>query len=528
MMGKKKFLGIFVLIFLIYSRPISCKVYGQLPEDSSEVISPINLRYLYLGHWAYRYIDLLQERGYLKELLRANRPYKRSQIIQAITELSKNSQLSRTERYWVKLLRDEFLNPKIIKKDNLTFYGEVVVDQDGFQRQNDARVDYFVSGELVAALKNIVAVNRTFTDNKLKRDPFFLGRKDKLLTGRVNDAYGLVSFDRVDLFFGRLDRNWTPSAGKRSLILSRNPYSYDHLFVQFHSKRLSLSFMAAKLDNVPYITQEGEIPQTIATKYLSVHRVDIYPFSALQIGLTEAAIYGGPGRRFEFSFLNPFNIFFEVAQNDQDTKLEGANGLWAVDIFLQPTRRWSLAGQFLIDDIILNDRANEDFRSQFPDRLAYALQLNFNDFLIKNTLTQIEYRKVGNWTYQSARLWESYLSRLKGIGEEQNDFDRWTLEWTAFPIPKWIFKFRFTRQRAGEGDIRAIFFPVKKPFPSGIVETQTGSEFSLYFQPSRFFNARIFLGIDRFRNFQHVSGNRQTFFNFGLSVSLQRGFFWEE
>ena len=116
--------------------------------------------YLHLDHWAYRYVDLLIERGQLTQLQPLLRPYRRLDIARAIDAADTDGSLDAVEREWVDLLRNEFTpeleRPPRTADSALTYlrggiaggaWGLSDRHRDVLRPEGDAAVTFRVEGE---------------------------------------------------------------------------------------------------------------------------------------------------------------------------------------------------------------------------------------------------------------------------------------------------------------------------------------------------------------------------------------------
>jgi len=73
-------------------------------------------------------------------------------------------------------------------------------------------------------------VSHPYFDTRLKWDPDWYGKKDRIIAGRPSEAYISANFRFGELFFRILDRHWGPSA-VQDWLLSDSPYGPDHLSI---------------------------------------------------------------------------------------------------------------------------------------------------------------------------------------------------------------------------------------------------------------------------------------------------------
>src|SRR5256885_10135806 len=94
-----------------------------------------------------------------------------------------------------------------------------------------------------------VLVSHPYIDTRLKWDPDYLGKKDRVIAGRTAEAYVSTQWSFGELFFGSVDRNWGPRITD-GLLVSPNPYSYDHLDVRIGTDGVYLEGLLTQLDDV--------------------------------------------------------------------------------------------------------------------------------------------------------------------------------------------------------------------------------------------------------------------------------------
>ncbi len=334
------------------------------------------------------------------------------------------------------------------------------VDEHAFGRFNAA-------GGVVYTSDHITLVNRTEVNQDYKRDPRFAGdlsESEHWIYGRVEDAYINLNAGKFDLFFGRTARNWGPT-GDYSLILSDHPYTYDHLLLSYTGGRLKLSVIYALLDKRDALKHNypdsGYTPVPDARRHLVGHRLDFRVTDRLQFGLTEMAIYGGTDRPFEPAFMNPVNFYYPLQRNDRKLM----SGYWAADLFFKPLDKWTFYGQFLIDDVVVNNDPGVDDRASFPDRFGLSASVRTADLLGKGSNINLGYTRIWNRSYQSRFTWENYHYRELGLGYPRASCEEVKLKltfWQWFPL--W-FKNETIYGRYGSVQLTDIFPLKHEDFP---------------------------------------------------------------
>ena len=227
------------------------------------------------------------------------------------------------------------------------------------------------------------------------------------------------------------------------------------------------------------------------------------------------AVYGGKDRDFEMFFLNPMNLYY-VAQRNNRSQI---SGLWAVDVFWKPWKKWTVYGQWLIDDIIINNEPGQDDRAVHPDRYGWAFKVSGTDLGIPGTQYSITYHRFNNWTYMSYRTWENYVFYGKSMGYPQNSCENITAAFDYFGWNNWIVSARLGYAGTGNQDITAVFGGHREdPFPLPPVEYHGFAEISVRFIPSNRINGKLDLRYGNYTNYQHVSGEDKNGLSFLLTI----------
>jgi hypothetical protein len=481
--------------------------------------------YLPLDHWAYAYIDVLLERGVLENLRRSRKPYEREEILREVEkELVRRRDLSDVERKWLLLLEEE-LELLLGAEEDFSLWAEARGSAESMKEgisDNEFDGDYYAALELSARFPHGTALQRTVVDQNLFDDPSYRGRRDIDIAGTVEDAYLMVRASKMTLFAGRTRRNLGPAP--QSLLLSPNPFSFDHLSFELDLGKLSFFFLTARLDDMENGTVEEE-DDTPVQRYLTIHRLDFRPQASLEIGVWEAVLYGGPARGMDFSFTNPFSLYF-VVENASNRQ---ANSLLGFDAYWRPARRIGLFGQLLIDDVKLSLFGKHIFWEDEvePNEFAHLVGAEFIDPLgLRDSRLSVSYRKVTNHTYGSMKQEERYVSEGKPLGPaDGNDFDEVRFAWLYAPRPDFFLETEYARTRKGEGEVWLPFPPTFAsrdiPFPSGVVETIDLVSLSLRYQTSPHFYVDGTVGVERRNNYLHVSGEKETIPRAGLSIGVQ-------
>lgn len=414
---------------------------------------------------------------------------------------------------------------KYYPKDNTNLY---LLLGDSFNKDDAAVNFYSAAGGIYYKSKHLSLANQVTVDKNYKNDRYFAGdlsESEHWLYGRINEAYMNLNFSNFDFFIGRTKRNWGP-IGEKSLILSNNPYSYDHLLFNYMTNSLKFSLIYAQLENLDGYSKEKSDAQVEfvkdARKYMVGHRLDWRLKNNLQIAITEMATYGGAGRDFELSFMNPTNFYYPIQRNDR----KQMDGFWALDIFYKPAPRLSVYTQFLIDDIIVNNEPGQNDRAQYPDRFATMISIRNGDTILPGLNIDLTYVRVWNRTYQSKYTYENYHYRGLGLGYPCAGCEEIKLKmayWGFFPF---FFQNESIYGRYGNVKLTDLFPLNKEDFPLAPVNYNFINEFKLlYFHSTRL---RIFVSFIYRDNPLHYSnrlGEKNHFIlSLGLNILLNKSF----
>ena len=229
--------------------------------------------------------------------------------------------------------------------------------------------------------RQVVDVNTKYVD-----DPGYVWIKNRGAGARLSEAYLQYDFDYGFLRMGRLNRNWGPFAD-RSLILSANPYSYDGVELGLHSSVFEFRHLFAAF---PQYAMNFDGDTTGAARYLTAHSLNFMLGRFGTVGITESVVFGRRNGIPDLQYVNPISVYFVT-----NTIGEGTGNLMeAVQWDLHPfTDKVSLLGQFLIDDIQVDNKDSGDLK---PNMWATDLGVLWNDFLplrLPHVLS-LEYRFV--------------------------------------------------------------------------------------------------------------------------------------
>ncbi|MBN1542874.1 hypothetical protein JW992_12065 [candidate division KSB1 bacterium] len=434
-----------------------------------------------------------------------NQPWTALEIRRALPAMVQRD-LPAWQRHWLRLLVQELaagyrIDTTADEHAGLGYIG-VSGAWRGFTDDNRQWDEYRAALEGRFAARYFALAHRTAIDKRFKNDPAYWGDTGEWVWGRVESGYLSLRYRGISAFVGRMDRNWG-LPGETSLILSDNPYSYDFAGLQLESRRFRFSFYTTRLDDVVGrdISKEFSVSQNYS-RYWAIKRFDLALHPDLQIGFSEAAIYGAVNGAWEIAFLNPLGLVYVEQRN----KRKQMNGLWSADVLWRPGARLALYTQLLIDDIIVNNEPGQDDRGEHPDRMGITAKAIFSDLPVPGSLLGIVYTRIGNWTYLSYRNYENYIYQGLGLGYPFNAIERVGAEWDFFGWTAWVVRLQAGYSRRGETRLTDPFGDTREAFPRGTVEYCADLRFDLLYQPSLRWGVRLFGGFARIHNAGNLVG----------------------
>ena len=464
--------------------------------------------FLYLDDSVYEYFDYAVTSGGVATDFVLQQPY----TLQQLNGDTADNPAAKYFRAWWK---------RFYGKANLS--GQLQL-AERLRLKNNLFSRYKLAGSLHYKADHILLANRTVVDQDFRLDPNYAGDLSEAgdwIYGRVNEAYGKVAFNGFSLFAGRVKRNWG-APGEKGLLLSDNPYSYDHFLAQYTNRWFRFSLILAQLENINALTlsEPGAAIKRVnnANRYLVGHRIDISLNPTLQFAFTEMATFGGANRNIDLQLLNPMTFYYGVQRNDR----RQLDGFWALDVFWKPFPKTALYTQFLIDDIIVNNDPGVDDRSRFPDRLGINISLRQADWPVRGLQNSITFNRIWNRTYQSKFTWENYHYRGLGLGYPCASCEefKWKIAWWgAFP---WYVQNELIVGRYGGFSFYDVFPLEKNDFPLAPVTDNLVNELLIryfYFPALRgFLSVHYFKEPNHYRN--RIDNLPGVYFKFGIEYLL--------
>ena len=469
---------------------------------------------------AYTYIDALQARGMLRELPIIERPYTvgavRAAVIAARGQVRSTGSarwLSAIERAAGKYAPGVTATDSAMFSASLAGYGVAQTSGRRELMQSD-RVNTLAPGVTIRALLDagpFTAATRILADRRMRVDPEFPGRRDRVLSGRSEEAYLGVSSRFATLQAGRVGRSWG-LPGQLGLMLSNGAYSYDHLYVRLGGKRVHLASVIARLDD----ERLNFTTDTLAQRYFTAHRLGAN-IGAFEFGISESAVHGGVGRSFDPTLANPAAPLFLSQYSDG----KAFNVGFGADLLWRGPRGVMLGGQLFADDFQIDrcDLCGE------PAGLAFALTAD--GIPLAGTVRAFaSYVRVNTLTYRTPDRFERYTSQNVSLGQRNSDFDEVRAGLDLGPLLPAPVRIYAAYRRQGEGDYRLPYPAVSARnnwptiFEGVVAETfRVAASTAVHVAPGIEISADA--GMNRTTNEAHVRGAVRSRMEGRLRVALE-------
>jgi hypothetical protein len=506
---------------LIMALVVAAGVAGPLAAQTES-----NL-YLPISSWATPYVEHLIRAGVLQGLDPLTRPLKRADVARAVARVD-TTDLAESVKSNLRLLAWELQERPDTVRWKLEGGVGLLAASDASRwdwRPSRDSTGVFPQADLAFSIEmpHLALVTHPRVDNRLKYDPEYVGKKDRFVAGRNDEAYLLASWKYLDVFFGLADRNWG-SPEVEGLLLSPSPYAFDHLFLRIGPKRLRLELLATELNDLPYWAADTGTAVTTqpARRFLSLHRLVVVPSDRLSFSLSEAILYaneGGVSRNWEPWYLNPLNLWLLAQYQGKTT----GNSLLAADVSFEARSNLRLYGQLYLDDFQVDRRQAGD-----REPPGYGFTLNATGGLWGGRASwSAFYTKVMNLSYRTPANEEQYTSDSVGIARNHDDYDQWTARVTTAPEPRALVAGEITLIRQGAGDIRRRYPSVAQYadslwFLTGTVERTLRVAAQINWTPTPGINLSADVGRHFIWNANHVQGVRGDRWVWRVRVEVRR------
>jgi hypothetical protein len=407
--------------------------------------------YVPLQHWAMPYVEQLIASGVLTDPTPLTRPLRQADLVQALEAIDTFT-VTDASFPTVRLLLQEFRprvqGPRYRADADAGIAAATYVLRDPLEQGRGVPVRpygpnrLFGNASLALQLQfgHGVAVTHPSYDNRLRFDPDWYDARGNGL--RVTEAYLDGQWRYAEVFFGILDRNWGPS-GVQGLLLSSNPYNFDHFGIAVGPPRVQLQAIATELD--PGTDSTG----ASVNRYMVQHRLYVHPRGRWTFAAWEGTVWQGPGRQLDPWYLNVLNIAYLVRTY---RGLSDIKSFFGADV--ERRGAVTLFGQFLLGDIQIQRGLADELK---PAGYGFTAGAKGG---FGGTAWTLFYTQVANFTYREFDLLRVPLFHSLGTGRNFNDYDQATAKLGILARPGVLLEPEITVLRQGEGDPRLTYPPV--------------------------------------------------------------------
>jgi hypothetical protein len=411
--------------------------------------------YLPVSHWSTPYLEHFIATGRMTDPSPLSRPLKTQDVVRALEAVDSNA-VTGAEWSVVRRIRSDLARrtrgPSARMDLHAGVAGSSHARRDPLRAAGPGHGTFSGGAALTLSFGHAVLVSHPYFDTRLKWDPDYSGKKDRVIAGRAAEAYVSAQWRFGEVLFGSVDRNWGPRITE-GLLVSPSPYSYDHFAVRLGTEDVSLEGLITQLDDVGVITP----PSTNAVlhhRYFIAHRFTIRPPGSTTFSLWEGTILAGPDRQLEPWFANIFTLGI-LQQYDQNSQ---ANNLLGLDVTTR-IKRTRVFASVLLDDIQVDKKTAGD-----REPPSYGFTVGAQGGIARFGWTAF-YTQVSNLAYRTPQPAEAVMRRNVGLGRNFSDYDQLTLRGSMIAGPGALIEPEVTLLRQGEGDFR-LPYPTEAQYDS--------------------------------------------------------------
>src|SRR6266513_4578456 len=368
--------------------------------------------YVPLSHWSMPFIEHLINAGRLVDPSPLTRPFHAEELLRALeavdSSITTGPEWAVVQRVRADLVRHQ-RGPSARIDIHAGIQAASFANRDPLRERGTGHGNFSGGAALTLYFGPAVIVSHPYFDTRLKWDPEYFGKKDRVVAGRTAEAYISAQWRFGELFFGSVDRNWGPRITD-GLLVSPNPYSYDQLDLRIGTEGVYLEGLLTQLDDLPDTSGATE------HRYFIAHRFTVRPPGNTTFSLWEGTMVAGVDRHLEPWFANIFTLGL-VQQYDQNSQ---ANNLVGFDVTTR-VKRTQLFASLLLDDIQVDRTAASD-----KEPSSYGFTLGAQGRLSRFGWTAF-CTQVSNLTYRTPNPAETVMPRGVGLGRHFSDYDQLTL-----------------------------------------------------------------------------------------------------
>jgi hypothetical protein len=395
--------------------------------------------YIPINHWSTPYIEHLIAAGRMADPSPLSRPFRVDDMLRALSALD-STVVTGSEWATVQKIRAEFQRttrgPSARIDIDAGIAGSSHARRDPLREAGVGHATFNGGLSMAFYFGPAVVVTHPYFDTRLKWDPDYYGKKDRVIAGRFAEAYVSAQWRYGEIFFGGLDRNWGPRF-TQGLLVSPSPYSYDQLDFRIGTPGIYFEGILTQLDDLP------DTSGTTNQRHFVAHRLVVRPPGNTVVSLWEGTITAGEGRDLEPWYANIFTLGL-VQQYDQNSQ---ANNMLGFDVTTR-INRTQVFGSVLLDDIQVDKGGGAN--NEPP---SYGFTLGAQGGIARFGWTAF-YTQVANLTYRTPNPAETVMRRNVGLGRNFADYDQLTLRGSMIAGPGVLLEPEVTLLRQGQGDFR--------------------------------------------------------------------------
>jgi hypothetical protein len=204
-----------------------------------------------------------------------------------------------------------------------------------------------------------------------------------------NVAYLTFDYKYFFLAYGREYNQWG-IGHTGNVLLSSNAQLYDQVKFIIRYWRFKYTHITAFLQYISPEARESIKSQSHIDQYWSGNRLEINIGRGIQLGLSEAVIYGD--RSLQIGYLNPLSFFKSIEHyyGDRD------NGILGIDLEWRMVSGLKIYAEWFIDDITTTKLGTDWYGNKFAYQLGFFI---VNPFTLKDIDFMVEYDRIEPYVY---------------------------------------------------------------------------------------------------------------------------------
>jgi hypothetical protein len=421
--------------------------------------------YLPITSWATPFIEHLIASGRIADPTPLSRPFRVDQILRALAAVDSTT-VTGAEWGVAKQIRADLTRQERGPASRLDLDAGIAAGsharRDPLRAAGPGHATYSGGAALTLYFGPVVLVSHPYFDTRLKYDPDWYGKKDRVIAGRFAEAYISGQFRYGEIFFGTLDRNWGPP-DVQGLLLSDSPYGFDHLAISLGTTGMRLEAIATQLNDL------ADSSGAIHNRYMVQHRLVIHPPGRWTFAGWEGSVLSGVGRQLEPWYAN----FLSLGLLSQVNTGTNVNSFLGVDVSRQAAV--TVFAQAMLDDIQVDRKTPTDRKPSSWGLTVGARGRVPGSWGRGGVAWRLFYTQVANLTYRNEDNTETPISFGLGTGRNFSDYDQLSLKLSFLSGTHALVEPELTLLRQGQGDLHLPHPPVAAydttpAFLSGVVE----------------------------------------------------------